>query len=367
MGWKRRDAPISPTTTDSVRRSPADAHIVTDGAVLDELSRVFEAGGRSGSQDVQGSSRSAVSTRATISIVDDDLPDVVDAPGVVGGDTPGVSPVVIVDDGSIDAVHPKQTSLGGIEPRFRQRRIGVNRAQSRRRLWWLAVIGLAVVVIVGALAVLGSSLFAVDKVSITGNVYADPAALDAIVDDLTGTPVLLVDTSSIEQQVAAIPWVESARVATSFPSSVTIEIRERKPVAAMMGADGMVRVIDVDGRVLALVDGQPVALVWIAGPGTLDLAPGQFASTGYLSTASLVTKLTPEIRVRIDSVLVTSDGADLVMMLTSNDGLIEVRFGSVIGDNSQVEKLVRLQRTLNDVGDDAVTVIDVATAEVTVR
>ena len=65
--------------------------------------------------------------------------------------------------------------------------------------------------------------------------------------------------------------------------------------------------------------------------------------------------------------LVTPDGADLVLVLTGGRGPIEVRFGSALGENAQIEKLVRLQRTLDDVGADLVTVIDVSTSEVTVR
>jgi len=80
-----------------------------------------------------------------------------------------------------------------------------------------------------------------------------------------------------------------------------------------------------------------------------------------------VTKLTPDIRSRVDSMLVTPDGADLVLILTSDQGPIEVRFGSALGENAQIEKLVRLQRTLDDVGTKPVTVIDVSTSEVTVR
>ena len=37
-----------------------------------------------------------------------------------------------------------------------------------------------------------------------------------------------------------------------------------------------------------------------------------------------------------------------------------------IGDNEQIEKLVRLETRLEDVDDPSVTVIDVSTAEVTV-
>jgi cell division protein FtsQ len=223
-------------------------------------------------------------------------------------------------------------------------------------------------VVTAVLAVLGSSLFAVDDVQVSGNVYTDPERLEAVVDDLMGTPVLLVDTQQAEADLEAIPWVEDARVRSSFPNSVSIEIRERTPLVAMAGADGLSRVLDRDGRVLDSIEGQPVALVWISGPGTLDAAVGSTASIGYSSAASLVTKLTPSIRSRVESMMVTPDGSDLVMILTGVDGNepIEVRFGSAIGDNEQIAKLVRLERKLEDVGADPVSVIDVSTSEVTV-
>lgn len=362
MGWRRRNDDRAGAGAEGDATEPAAApmaeHPIADDVVLDELSRAF-------GHETGAAPRSA---RGIIAIGgDDDLPDAVYLDDELERDGAGSGPVFIDDDGSDDAVLPKEASRRGIEPRIRQRRIGVKRAENRRRLWWAALAAAVVVVMVAVLAVLGSSLFAVEQVSVTGNVYTDRAALEAIIDDLVGTPVLLVDTDEIESRVESIPWVADARVRTSFPRQATIEIRERTPVAAMLGADGMTRVIDSAARVLGLVDGQPVALVWISGPGTLDVAPGDFASIGYSSAASLVTKLTPEIRVRVEEMMVTPDGADLVMMLTSDRGPIEVRFGSAIGENAQIEKLVRLQRTLDDIGDKPVTVIDVSTSEVTVR
>jgi len=377
MAWRRKHDAGPPDAADehagSGESSTVDdeSHtdpLLPDDSVLDELSRAF-ADDQPDDADVPTSASVAPPTppesRGTITILGDDLPDAAYLDTELERDPSG--PVFIDDDGSFDAVLPKDASTRGIEPRIRQRRIGVKRAETRRRLWWVGLAGIIVVVVIGVLAVLGSSLFDVEEVTVTGNVYANQELLDAIVADLRGTPVLLVDTDEIEAQVEAIPWVDDARVRTSFPNAASIEISERTPVAAMMGADGQVRVIDVDGRVLGLVDGQPVALVWISGPGTLDVAPGQFASIGYSSAAALVTKLTPDIRGRVESMLVTPDGADLVLVLTSERGPVEVRFGSAIGESAQIEKLVRLQRTLDDIGTKPVTVIDVSTSEVTVR
>ncbi len=359
--------------------APMPSATLPDGSVLDELSRAFAGEAHSDSDvdgdvdgdlagDVDGDTDESAPPpeRAIIAIGGDDLPDVSYLDDELQRDS-GSKPVFIDDDGGSDAVMASDASTRGIEPRLRQRRIGVNRSRNRRRIWWLALAGVVAVVLIGVLALLGSSLFAVENVAVTGAVYTDPEALEAVIDDLTGTAVLLVDSAAVEAQLEAIPWVEDARVSASLPNSASIEIRERTPVAAMMGADGLARVLDVDGRVLALVEGQPVALVWIGGPGTLDVGLGQFASIGYSSAASLVTKLTPDIRSRVESMLVTPDGADLVLVLASDGGPIEVRFGSAIGENSQIEKLVRLQRTLDDIGDKPVTVIDVSTSEVTVR
>jgi cell division protein FtsQ len=369
MAWPRRrsNTPDSKTTdvvtaADSIggaaEGAAPDPVIAPDVVVLDELSRVFG--------DTATDHSVSEGGRPTITIGgDDSIPDSVYLDDELERDSS--APVFIDDDGSSDAVMPREATSRGIEPRLRQRRIGVRRAASRRRLWWAALIALVLVVVVAVLAVLGSSLFAVDRVSVTGNVYTDPAGLSAVVDDLRGTPVLLVDTDEVQAQLEAIPWVESARVTTQFPNSASIEIRERTPVVSMFGEDSRSRVLDADGRVLAVVDGQPVAPVLISGPGTLDLAPGDFAPIGYSSAASLVTKLTPNIRSRVESIMVTPDGSDLVLILTGPSGPIEVRFGSAIGDNAQIEKLVRLERKLVDLEDKPASVIDVSTSEVTVR
>ena len=405
MRWRRKtrqDTPDDPSGDPTAEPSPVD-ELRPDVVVLDELSRVFAADHHVGDESAPQSAPDAVegvtirrvdrvdegdaadvdedgsagvdatgdaeepSAPSIIAIGgDDDLPDAVYLDEELGADT-GSGPVFIDDDGSSDAIMPRDATSRGIEPRLRERRIGVRRAASRRRLWWALVAAVVGIVLIAGLAVLGSSWFAVDDVNVVGNVYTDPDELAAIVDDLRGTPVLRVDTGEFEARVEEIPWVESARVTTQFPDSATIEIRERTPVASMLGDDLRSRVLDADGRVLAVIDGQPVALVWISGPGTLDLIPGDFAPIGYSSAASLVTKLTPNIRSRVDSMLVTPDGSDLVLVLTSPNGPIEVRFGSAIGDNAQIEKLVRLERKLADIGDDPVSVIDVSTAEVTAR
>ena len=89
--------------------------------------------------------------------IDDDLPDPVYVEGSLERDS-GRSIVFIEDDDTGDAVAPDADAQRGIEPRMRERRVAVKRAQSRKRLKWVAL-GVAVVLVgVGALALLGSPL-----------------------------------------------------------------------------------------------------------------------------------------------------------------------------------------------------------------
>lgn len=299
---------------------------------------------------------------------DDDVPDAVYLDEELGSSDNDSEPVFIDDDGTGDAVLAQDATGPGIEPRLRQRRIGVRRAEGRRRLRrWGIVVGVLVVVI-AVLAVLGSSLFAVDDVDVTGLQRADVDAVEAVVNDLIGEPVLLVDTGAAEDRLEQIPYVESARVRTDFPNGATIELREREPIAFTRGADERFRIMDREGRVVDVIDGQPVEFVLVTGPTTLDLEAGQYADTGYAAAAAMVTKLTPDVRSRMISISVVPDGSDMRFQLANDPGpVIEVRLGAAITDNDQIERLVRLQRVLDDVDGSDTTVIDVSTAETTER
>ena len=278
--------------------------------------------------------------------------------------------VFIDDEGRSDALQASVAGASTVDSRLRQRRIGVRRARRRRRLYWAIGTAALFILVVGVLAALGSARFAVKEVTVFGQVYADPQVIDEVIASLEGTPVILVDTSELEGKLEAIPWVETARVTTDFPNAAIIELRERKPVATVQGADGRFRVLDREGRVLDVLDGQPAAVVLLTGPDTVDLVAGQFTEVGHAAAAALVTKLTPDVRARIVAIQTTTDGAEMALVLSAigEDGPdTVVRLGSAIGDNDQIEKLVRLERVLDDADGAGATVIDVSTAETTQR
>lgn len=285
------------------------------------------------------------SAPAVIAIGADDLPDAVYITGSLDSGVPG-SIVFIDDDASGDVVQPEveRDLRRGIEPRMRERRVQVRRAQSRKRLKWV-VLGLVLVLAgIGALAVFGSGLFAVqdDQLRVVGAVYTDPDRLAQIEDELVGTPTLRVDTQRIERELESIPWVEDAKVTVRFPHSATIEIREREAIATYQGPDRRFRVLDREGRVLDVLDKWPIAYVLVTGPDPADLEPGQFAPQGYVGAAELAKNLTGSVRGQVERIEVTADGQRLTMLLT--DGT-EVRFGDY---RNLFTKLVRLETRLAD-------------------
>jgi cell division septal protein FtsQ len=274
--------------------------------------------------------------------------------------------IVIGDEleasGAFDAVAPPSSSM---DPRVRARRVAVNKAKHRKRLWWAVGIGLVVVIVVGTLAVLASPWFSVDRVVVQGDTYTtarNSAELDAVVASLRGEPVLLVDTLAAEDALEQIAWVERAFVRTRFPDTVIIDLRERIPLATFAGSDGRYRVIDRDGRVLDVLDGRPVAYVLLDGAGP-DLSPGQFAGPVFAAAAQLVGALPAEIASITTSATVDATTGDLGLVLDAGGGPITVRLGDVNGLDA---KLARLLQQVRD-GLDGVVSIDVATDDVSVR
>ncbi len=313
----------------------------------------------------------AVSARRTIVIAEDDRPDSVyldeerekafhkrrDA-----ADESGERSTIVIadlDEHGSGGEPPLARSRGGIDPRIRARRISVRRAEGRRRLIWTGIGIVVLLVAVGAIAVFASSIFDVRDVIVQGAVYTDQDVLDSVIADLDGEPVLLVDTRAAERRLEAVPWVESARVSTDFPHGVVIDIRERRPIATFRGGDEQYRIIDLQGRVLDVIAGQPTEYLLITGDHP-DTARGQFAGAPYTAAAELVLSLPPEIRSLTRSAGVDAATGTLTIVLESAapDGVL-VRLGDSKGLD---EKLARLLKQVRS-GLDGVCQLDVSTSD----
>ena len=264
--------------------------------------------------------------------------------------------VVIVDDDlrlPVDSDHPidEMTSSVNIAPtsdpsniirdsRIEDRGKDVIRslASNRRRL--LTAAGSVIGVVALVLIVLASPIVGVRKIEIEGARYVSADLLISVEKSLDGKSILTVDTRAAERRLEGDPWVESVRIKSFFPSRLVIEIVERKPVAFYIGVDNRSRVVDPQGRVLAVETGQPTQYLQITGVGP-NLAPGASAGTVYKAAAQLAAGLPTELS---DQVLNVGVGGPNQLVMTLRTGTL-INFGPPVDlQNKLISLLVLLRR-----------------------
>ena len=213
-----------------------------------------------------------------------------------------------------------------------------SRTQNRRKailIAVLAVIGGGALVLV----VLASPLVAVRKVQVEGVTYADARLVDTVVQSLKGKSVLTVDTATAEARLEGDPWVADARISTYLPNRAVIEVSERIPVAWFLGVDNRARVIDVDGRVLAIVDGRPTQYLWIDGTGP-NSSPGAVASDAYRAAGQIAISLPEEMKPLVEKLGVSGPNAVTMTLITGT----VIDFGEPVDMRNKLVNVVVLLR-----------------------
>jgi cell division protein FtsQ len=172
------------------------------------------------------------------------------------------------------------------------------------------LVGFAIVigVVSIALVVLASPIFAVRDIQVTGATYADPVLLDKVRESLRGASVFTADLDGAKRRLEGDPWVQRARLNWYLPDRVVIEIDERVPVAWFVGVDNRARVLDFEGRVLDVLDGQPTQFLKIEGVGP-NLPAGTVPSPVYQAAAQVAISLPDDIRERVKHLVVNGPEA----------------------------------------------------------
>ena len=269
--------------------------------------------------------RAPTSTR--VAIFDDELM----SGGLDDADS-SASGGVIIDGTSWTEISPLRRFLNGAKQLVNLR--GVN---PRKQL--LVAGGSLVAVVVLVLIVLASPIVAVRNIDIEGVKYANSTLIETVSKSLRGKSVLTVDTNAAQKLLETDPWIESARIKTYLPGRAVIEINERVPVAWFLGVDNQGRVIDQDGRVLAVVNGRPTEYMLIDGIGP-NLIAGAMASESYTAAAQLAMSLPDEIRPVVKNMGVNGPNQVTMTLLT---GAV-VKFGEPIDLRNKLVNVVVILR-----------------------
>ncbi|MCW2785728.1 MAG: cell division protein FtsQ [Marmoricola sp.] len=212
---------------------------------------------------------------------------------------------------------------------FRRRRM---LARLRRFRPLLYVVGVVLLVALGAWAIYFSSWVTVHGVDVTGTKALSSARVTRVADVPTGRPLARVDLAAIQARVEAIPAVRSAAVSRSWPHTIHIAITERTPVAVVSRGAGL-QAVDEDGVLFGSYARAPANLPLVR------TAPDVKADA-LAEAARVVTSLRADIVARVAHVDVVSVDA---ITLDLRDGTT-VLWGSADQSAQKAEVLAILLR-----------------------
>jgi cell division protein FtsQ len=127
----------------------------------------------------------------------------------------------------------------------------------RAAFFVLAGVGIAAGV---AWALLGSRMFVVRSVTVTGEHLVTSAQVVAAADVPLGTSLIGVNAGQVARRVEGIRQVASVTVSKDWPDHLTITVRERVPVVAVRMAGGGYDLVDPAGVLVVWSRTQPARL-----------------------------------------------------------------------------------------------------------
>jgi cell division protein FtsQ len=202
-----------------------------------------------------------------------------------------------------------------MDPRIRDRRVGVTRARGRRRLH--LVLGLVVVtgLVLGGWYLAHSSLLSARVIVVSGAAHTTPQEVIAVAGLADHPPLVDVNPGTVAARIEGLPWVAKATVRRQWPDGVRISLTQRSPDAVIALAAGKVALVDGTGRVLALVASAPPGLVTLTVPGHVGGA-GTTLGSAAGPAVRVADTLPAAFRTQVATITVGPDG-QVTLGLTS--------------------------------------------------
>jgi len=188
----------------------------------------------------------------------------------------------------------------------------------------------------GMALVLGAPGLEISRVTVRGNERLATGEILALVAGMKGRNILTVNLAEWRDRLLSLPWIEDAALRRTLPSTVEIQVRERRPVGVGRMATGLY-LVDARGVIvdefgpnyadldLPIVDG--LARPTRMGPSAVDDARALLASRVI---AALNTR--PDLAAKVSQIDV-SDDHDAVVILDGDTTMLR------LGDDAFVERL----------------------------
>jgi len=187
-------------------------------------------------------------------------------------------------------------------------------ATAARRLrghrWWPLMAATAVLIVVLALAwvVFWSPLLVVRKVDVTGQSVVSTERILRVSGLAEGTPLVQVNPGEIQRRLNGLAEITAVSVTRSWSGTVTLQITETQPLAAMRDGDRYL-LVGADGAVLQSVSQRPAGLPLVDhAASTVDVDPSAQAAVAVAGAL-------PDALLRhVDTVSATTPSAVTVLL-----------------------------------------------------
>lgn len=156
-----------------------------------------------------------------------------------------------------------------INPRLADRRVEVAEDRAKRNVWRLLRFFLVVAILGGLTWFALSPWMSVVRVRTAGVQMSDTASILESHRFAPGTPMVLLRTGPLLDDLRADPWVRDVEVSLSWPSDVVVRVEERVPRAWVETSGGWVRRSE-DGFPLPSVLNPDASLGRVVLPHVLD-------------------------------------------------------------------------------------------------
>lgn len=209
-----------------------------------------------------------------------------------------------------------------MDPRIRRRRIEVRRDEGRRRRRILVGCLAAAALLAGVAGATRSPLLDVDHVRVLGAEHT-PGSEIVAAGRLASSPAMLdVDTASLARRVEELPWVLEADVRREWPSTIRVDVVERRPAAVLPAGGEAWALVDGTGRILASGPDKPAGLP-VLGAVPAPGRPGTLVPEQVRPSLAVAAAMPEELRARIADVA-TVPGGEVELQLVPPGGLVRL-------------------------------------------
>lgn len=128
-----------------------------------------------------------------------------------------------------------------IDPRLAERRVEVAEERAKRNVWRLLRFFLLLAIGGGVVWFVLSPWMSIARVTTTGVLMSDTERILREHGIAVGTPMILVRTGPVVEELLTDPWIRDASVTLKWPTHVSVEVEERVPRAWVETATGWAR------------------------------------------------------------------------------------------------------------------------------